>query len=325
MSFKFCTIGCGSHAGKAHGPAQRDVAANLPEVELAACCDLDEAKARDYAQRYGFARHYTDVGKMIEGEKPDAVSVVLPVTVACRVASPLLKKGIPLLLEKPPGNDLADFQRLHADAAQGRGPHLVAFNRRFMPLIAMGRRVLQTDMAGSAPWQINYDLIRYDRRDQDFSTTAIHTFDAALFLAGSPLREASFAFVEFPELGKTVCGATVDAGCVSGTHIRWNFQPVAGRFSEEISIHGIGSTLLLDLPLRCDGHPGLLSHWRHDREVVRETFAPPHQDGFYHEFHEFISSLLAGAPLPGPRIEQCGQAMQLMTAFRSRAAKVEFP
>ena len=45
MAFKICTIGCGKLAFDCHGPSYARYAAKHPGVELATCCDLDEAKA----------------------------------------------------------------------------------------------------------------------------------------------------------------------------------------------------------------------------------------------------------------------------------------
>lgn len=52
----------------------------IPEVELVAFADTDEAKARSLAQRYGVPGVYTDYREMIEREKPDIVSVATPCT-----------------------------------------------------------------------------------------------------------------------------------------------------------------------------------------------------------------------------------------------------
>ena len=80
MSFTICTIGCGSHATKNHGPAYAKYAATHPDTILAACCDLSEDKAMQFRHRFGFARHYTDLETMLRQEKPDAVlmDIVMP-------------------------------------------------------------------------------------------------------------------------------------------------------------------------------------------------------------------------------------------------------
>ena len=44
-------------------------------VELVACCDLDEEKVKAYAEKFGFARYYTDLHEMMAKEELDCVSV----------------------------------------------------------------------------------------------------------------------------------------------------------------------------------------------------------------------------------------------------------
>ena len=45
MAFKICAIGCGAMATTGHGPSFQRYAQEHPDVELAACCDLDAEKA----------------------------------------------------------------------------------------------------------------------------------------------------------------------------------------------------------------------------------------------------------------------------------------
>ena len=43
--FKICVIGCGWVANFGHGPSYQKYAANNPDVELSACCDVDDKKS----------------------------------------------------------------------------------------------------------------------------------------------------------------------------------------------------------------------------------------------------------------------------------------
>jgi len=68
-----------------------------------ACCDLDPARAEAFRRDFGYARAFTDPVAMLEAERPDAVVVVVPVEQTVAVGSLVLERGLPLLLEKPPG------------------------------------------------------------------------------------------------------------------------------------------------------------------------------------------------------------------------------
>lgn len=317
MNLKFCTIGCGGHADTAHGPAQRAMAAARPGIRLAACCDIDGQRAAAYAAAHGFARHYTDIDTMLERERPDIVALVLPTALTAEYACPLLERGVPLLLEKPPGLTQAELQALIRSAEIGGGPHLVAFNRRHMPIISQARTILDEMFADEGPLQIAYDLIRHNRRDRDFSTTAIHGLDAALFLAGSPLRSVRLEYQERPDIAPHAVVVCADAACDSGARIRWNFNPFAGLIRETIAIHGRNRSLRLDLPVRKDGSPGSLELWERDRLVRSETYAQPDQEGFLQETLAFVDAVAAGTPA-GPLLKDCVQQVELMEAMRAR-------
>src|SRR5262249_8060681 len=137
---KLCQIGCGEHARVAHGPSQRRSAAERPELVLAACADLDQTKAESFRAEFGYARAYADASAMLDAERPEAVVVVVPVERAVAVGTLVLERGVPMLLEKPPGATVAEVDILIA-AAERRGvPHQVAFNRRHAPLVRELRR-----------------------------------------------------------------------------------------------------------------------------------------------------------------------------------------
>ncbi|MDM7915328.1 MAG: Gfo/Idh/MocA family oxidoreductase, partial [Candidatus Eisenbacteria bacterium] len=119
-------IGTGEHSALYHGSALRSYAGMRPgELELAAVCDFDEARAKDYATRFGFARTYVDFRAMIERERPDGIVAVTPIARTAAIAEELLGLGIPVVIEKPPGETSADTLRL-LEAAEVYGtPHMV--------------------------------------------------------------------------------------------------------------------------------------------------------------------------------------------------------
>ena len=139
---RLATIGCGEHATGTHGPSLALYAERHPGTELVACCDLDPGKAERYRARFGFARAYTDLRRMLDTERPDAVSLVAPVERTCELACLIFEWGFPLLVEKPPGRTVAEVDRMIA--AAGGVAHQVAFNRRFAPLL----RELKRDVKG---------------------------------------------------------------------------------------------------------------------------------------------------------------------------------
>lgn len=322
---KICTIGCGPHAHSVHGPAQRKYAATHSATTLAGCCDLDKTRAQSYAQQFGFQHSYSNWEEMIAHEKPDAVGIVLPPQYLAKVAVPLLEEGVPLLLEKPPGLTEQMLDVLIEAARLGGGKNLVAFNRRYTPLLEKGLRILEANVSPKDVLQIDYDMVRYDRRDPDFSITAIHAIDAALFLARSPYVSARFDFRELPQIGPTIAAVSMNAVCESGTRVRCNFQPVAGAVLERMTIHAISHTLTISLPMwNSFDSPGLLRHWKNDQLIYTvkgdelgsgtEMFE---LCGFYDETVAFYEAVRHGLPM-SPSLEETRHQIVLMEKYRAR-------
>jgi hypothetical protein len=70
-------------------------------------------------------------------------------------------RGLPTLLEKPPGLDVAEIDRLSAAATRTGAPHLVAFNRRFVPLVRELARRLAALGGPEAVHHLRYEMARH--------------------------------------------------------------------------------------------------------------------------------------------------------------------
>ncbi|HJS57288.1 MAG TPA: Gfo/Idh/MocA family oxidoreductase [Vicinamibacteria bacterium] len=321
---KLCIIGCGEHARTAHGPSLARSAAERPQLRLAGCCDVDRDRAESFRNAFGFARSFTDAVSMLEAEQPDAVVVVVPVESTVAVGTLALERGIPVLLEKPPGATVAETDRLIAAAERsGRSvPHLVAFNRRFAPLVRELRR--RIDGAGALQ-HLHYEMTRVERRDPDFSTTAIHGLDAVRYLAGCDYAEARFRYRELPELGPGVADILVDAVMDSGATAHLAFCPVAGILVERTTVHAHGHTLFLNVPMWSGiDAPGRLWHFVGGRleadlsgDLLGDGAALFEQGGFYRELAAFLDALEAGDS-PSPSLRESRQSVELAQQIRER-------
>ena len=329
---KLCAVGCGEHATSSHGPALARYAATHPPVELAACCDVDPERAERHRARFGFARAYTNAMAMIAAERPDAVALVVPEAVTCEVGVELLRRGVPLLIEKPPGRTLDELDRLAAAAAAGGGgdpvPHQVAFNRRFVPLVREARRRLAA-LASAAPIQhLHYEMTRVDRRDPDFSATAIHGFDAVRFLAGCDYARVRFRYREMPEHGPGVANILADGVLASGATAQLAFCPVAGVVVERATVHAGRHTLHLRVPMwGAVDSPGRLEHFeggarRDDLSGAAPGEAPPAWElgGFYAEYEAFLGDLQAGR-VPAPSLRDARQSVEIAACVSRRESE----
>jgi myo-inositol 2-dehydrogenase/D-chiro-inositol 1-dehydrogenase len=322
---RLCVIGCGEHAFSSHGPAQARYAHAHPGLTLAACCDVAIDRARAYAERFGFARSYGDVSEMLAAESPDAAVLIVPDAVAGDLACAVFERRVPLLLEKPPGRDVRDVDRMLAAAkAAGSVPHQVAFNRRYVPLLRELRARIEA-LGPGALQHLRYEMVRVARRDPDFSTTAIHGVDAVRYLAGSDFAEVRFRYQELPELGAGVANIFMDAVLAAGATAHLAFCPVSGVVVERAEAHAHGHTFFVEVPMwGAFDSPGRLQHL--SGGVLREdlrgdaTRASFEQGGFFDETAAFLDALRAKRA-PSPDLGAVRQSMAVAEAIRERRSE----
>ena len=326
MSFKVCTIGCGGMATTGHGPSYARYAATHPDTELAACCDLDEEKAGRFRDRFGFARSYTDMERMLVVEKPDAVCLIAPVHLTCPLSCQLLEQGYPLLMEKPPGMTADEVDRMIAAAARSGAPNQVAFNRRYMPLV----RALKARLAELSPGSVQYlryDFSRISRSDADFSTTAIHGIDTARFLAGAEYAEIRFRYQQMPRFGPAVANLLLECTFANGVAGQLDFCPMGGVVTERATLHANDHTFFADLPIWGGlDMPGRVRHL-HKGALLQDLSGDDLPDGtegfvangFYGENESFFDDIRHGRR-PAGDLRSGRQSVEIMQCLRERRA-----
>lgn len=113
---------------------------------IASVCDASADRRRAAASESGLARSYASVAEMIEAERPDGIVACVSFDQNFSVARAAVSRGVPVLLEKPPGLSAAECRGL-LDLSSRRGaPILPAFNRRHYSVL---RKALE-DAGGAA-------------------------------------------------------------------------------------------------------------------------------------------------------------------------------
>ena len=171
-------------------------------------------------------------------------------------------------------------------------------------------------------------MTRVERRDPDFSTTAIHGLDAVRYLAGCDYAEARFRYRELPELGPGVANILVDAVMASGATAHLAFCPVAGVLVERATAHAHGHTLSLHVPMWSGvDSPGRLWHFAGGRLVadiggdqVGDGTALFELGGFYRETVAFLDAVAAGRA-PSPSLRESRQSVEIAEQLRQRATE----
>ncbi len=116
-------------------------------ADVAAVCDIDEAKARKVAERFG-AAVYTDYQQLLDEAAIDLVDIILPHNLHYSVAMAALQKGKHVFLEKPLTIDPAQGWELIEKAREMGVIFSVAENTRFVTAYLETEKLLREGALG---------------------------------------------------------------------------------------------------------------------------------------------------------------------------------
>ncbi len=82
----------------------------LPDIELVACCDIDEGRLNQQADAFGVPKRYRSHQEMLEKEKLDIVAVATQARQHCECVLAAAESGVAgILCEKPMALDLKEL------------------------------------------------------------------------------------------------------------------------------------------------------------------------------------------------------------------------
>jgi predicted dehydrogenase len=108
--FRLGIIGAGIFAEANHYPSLS--LHFFDDVERVAICDLDKGRADRLASKYGWNNTYTDYNEMIDSEMLDGVIVCVGGKYAPQVSMDVLRKGLPIFIEKPSSTYLDETKKV---------------------------------------------------------------------------------------------------------------------------------------------------------------------------------------------------------------------
>jgi predicted dehydrogenase len=310
MVLKLVVLGAGNHSQRNHLPAlARYASAHPGEVALAGLCDLRQEHARAVAKAYGFGHAYADLDEMLRVEEPDGCIAVTPIAVTAEIAARVIRAGVPLLMEKPPGATLAEAQHLVELAERRQARVMVSMNRRFDPAL----RAAQGWWGEQPISYVHARMVRVDRREPDFAYgTAIHPLDTMRAIAG----EIASYHVRIQRVG----GARwhlMHLRFATGTQGVLEVMPTAGAQAESYAWCTEGAYVEVGVG---EHDTGAARGWQDGTLVLQHDAArgePSYvQNGAYAETVSFLAALRSGVPMhPSPAavlqsVEVCHEMMQ---------------
>ena len=156
--FRAAVVGVG-HFGRYHAR----ILSRLPGVELVGVVDIDPVRAEAVATEVG-TRAVPDVEALVSDV--DGVTIAVPTAAHARVALPLLRAGIPVLVEKPISTTVADADVLVETANASRTTLAVGHTERHNPAVTIGHALVSMPrfievhrLAAFAPRSLDVDVV----------------------------------------------------------------------------------------------------------------------------------------------------------------------
>ncbi len=195
MSLRIGLAGYGRR-GRGHINAVNEI----EESHLAAVSDpMIEAREAASNELKGVSV-YSSVADMVESGDVDAVIVAAPAHLNGTAAIDAIERGIPVLIEKPPALSVAGVLDLNEAATRSGSKVMVAFNRRFNPLIQAAIDVIrETGPLRQIVAEFHKDIHEFmdDPRisptimDLMLLESPIHSADIVTHIADSPVSQTS--------------------------------------------------------------------------------------------------------------------------------------
>ena len=181
-----------------------DAWARIEQVDVVACCDIDEAKANEVAKKYGIANVYGDYQKMLDNCQIDFVDIITRPDTHLSIGRTIAERSLAMICQKPLAPTFEQSKELVeiADAAGVR--FMVHENFRFQPWYREIKRLMDTQTIGKKLHTITFRNRAGDGWGDDaylarqpyFQTmerfliheAGIHTIDTFRYLAGEVRR-----------------------------------------------------------------------------------------------------------------------------------------
>lgn len=137
---KVALIGCGAmHAKSSHLPALSE----LDTVDFRAVCDINEKALNEAVRKYNIPEGFLDYKEMLRKVDLDAVFVILSPLRLYPVVLDCLYAGKHVSVEKPPGKDIFETERMAKVSEERNLKTMVGFNRRFMPVLYKAKNIVE--------------------------------------------------------------------------------------------------------------------------------------------------------------------------------------
>ena len=182
---KVAVIGVGS-MGKNHARVFSDI----KDVELVGVSDTNSEVVENISKKFG-CKGYTDYKEMLDIEKPDLVSIVVPTQLHKEVAFEVIGRNIHVLVEKPIAGNVEDGQAIIDLAKEKNVKLMIGHIERFNPAIIELKKRLKNNELGKV-FKIDVNRVGpFPARIRDVGVVidlAVHDLDMLRYITGAEAK-----------------------------------------------------------------------------------------------------------------------------------------
>jgi predicted dehydrogenase len=219
--------------GKAHSNAYIKAPIFFPEIAakpvMQVICGRNEEKVKAAAQQYGWRSYETDWKKLVARDDVDLVDVSTPNHTHAEISIAAAEHKKHVFCEKPMALTLSQAKEMRHAARQNGVKHMIAFNYRRVPAVALAKRLIEQGKLGSIyhmravylqDWILdpNFPVVwRLDASQAGsgaLGDLGAHILDLAYYLVGEikAVCAATATFIkERPVLAATTAGLAAEA------------------------------------------------------------------------------------------------------------------
>jgi myo-inositol 2-dehydrogenase / D-chiro-inositol 1-dehydrogenase len=179
---RVAVVGTGAWWGRQHAIAF----STRSDARLCAVVGRTPARTQERAAEFGVPG-YLDVEEMLDRERPDLVAVCLPNEGHFEPTLRIIKAGFPLLVEKPLVFDLAEADRLLAEADRRGLFFAINFNHRYAKPVQLAHDAVRNGALGRltfATWRFGGEAGTSSHPHANLIETQCHGLDMLEHLCG---------------------------------------------------------------------------------------------------------------------------------------------
>jgi predicted dehydrogenase len=245
-------LGVGNVCEKKSAPAMNIV----PHSKLVAVMRRDEDKVKDYAERHGVPKWYTDAQELVTDPDINAIYIATPPHMHLPYTKLAASFGKPVYVEKPMARTFAECKEMVAVCEEAKVPLYVAYYRRALPHFVKIKELLDSGLIGEIR-TVHIDMKQVIRPDAVvhlennwridpqiagggyFFDLASHQLDLLDFFFGPITKAKGFAANQAKayKAEDIVTGTFVFKNGVVGTG-NWCFTASQSAQIDEITIYG---------------------------------------------------------------------------------------